>query len=68
MIGCISLAGGLHGYLMAVARMWERVVLVIAGVLLIAPEVYSSIVGLVMLGAVVTAQWPRRQTATSPAA
>ena len=66
-VGCICLAGGLHGYLLAVARMWERVLLVIGGVLLIAPEVYSSIVGLVLLGTVATAQWPRRQVATSPA-
>jgi len=67
-VGCICLAGGLHGYLLAVARLWERAVLVVAGVLLIAPEVYSSIVGLMLLAIVVAVQLPRRGAATSPAA
>jgi len=67
-VGCICLAGGLHGYLLAVARLWERAVLVVAGVLLIAPEVYSSIVGLMLLAIVVAVQLPRRGAATSPTA
>jgi TRAP transporter 4TM/12TM fusion protein len=66
-VGCICLAGGLHGYLLAVARMWERALLVVAGVLLIVPEVYSSIVGLVLVAVVVAVQLPRRHRATSPA-
>ena len=66
-LGCICLAGGLHGYLLAIARLWERALLVIAGVLLIAPEVYSSVVGLVLLAIVVAVQLPRRRAATSPA-
>jgi TRAP-type uncharacterized transport system fused permease subunit len=65
--GCILLAGGLHGYLLAAARMWERVLLVAAGVLLIVPEVYSSLVGLVLFAAVATAQLPRRRAAAAPA-
>ena len=65
--GCICLAGGLHGYFLAVARMWERALLVIAGVLLIAPELYSSIAGLMLVGIVVAVQLPRRRAATSPA-
>jgi TRAP-type uncharacterized transport system fused permease subunit len=65
--GCICLAGGLHGYLLAIARMWERVFLVVAGVLLIAPELYSSIAGVILLGFVIAAQLPRRRAATSPA-
>ena len=48
-IGCMALAAGLHGYLLTGCRMWERAVLVIAAVLLIVPEVYSSIVGIVLL-------------------
>jgi len=48
-IGCICLAAGLHGYLFAPARWWERVVLVIAALLLIAPELISSLVGIVLL-------------------
>jgi TRAP-type uncharacterized transport system fused permease subunit len=48
-IGCMALAAGLHGYLLAACKMWERAVLVIAAVLLIAPEIYSSIAGIVLL-------------------
>jgi TRAP transporter 4TM/12TM fusion protein len=48
-IGCMALAAGLHGYLLAACKMWERAVLVIAAVLLIAPEIYSSIVGIALL-------------------
>jgi TRAP transporter 4TM/12TM fusion protein len=48
-IGCMALAAGLHGYLLAACRMWERAVLVIAALLLIVPELYTSIVGIVLL-------------------
>jgi len=48
-IGCMALAAGLHGYLLAACRMWERAVLVIAALLLIAPELISSLVGIVLL-------------------
>jgi len=48
-IGCITLAAGLYGYLFAACRMWERAVLVIAALLLIAPELISSLIGIVLL-------------------
>jgi TRAP transporter 4TM/12TM fusion protein len=48
-IGCMALAAGLHGYLLAACRVWERVVLVIAALLLIAPELISSLIGIVLL-------------------
>jgi TRAP transporter 4TM/12TM fusion protein len=51
-IGCMALAAGLHGYLLAPARMWERAVLVIAALLLIAPELISSIAGIILLLAI----------------
>jgi TRAP-type uncharacterized transport system fused permease subunit len=60
-IGCMCLAAGLHGYLVAAARFWERAVLVVAALLLIAPELISSLVGLGLLGVVAAAQWPRRR-------
>ena len=55
-LGCMCLAGGLHGYLVAAAHLWERVVLVIAALLLIAPELYSSLIGLALLALVVISQ------------
>jgi TRAP transporter 4TM/12TM fusion protein len=51
-IGCMALAAGLHGYLVAACRLWERAVLIIAALLLIVPEVYTSLVGIVLLGAI----------------
>jgi TRAP transporter 4TM/12TM fusion protein len=69
-LGCVLLAGGMHGYLLAVARVWERVLLVAAGLLLIVPEVISSLVGLALLGVVAAAQLQRKKAAvpgTAPA-
>jgi len=60
-IGCMCLAAGLHGYLLASARTWERAVLVVAALLLIAPELVSSLIGLALLGVVVAVQLPRRR-------
>jgi TRAP transporter 4TM/12TM fusion protein len=51
-IGVIALAASLHGYLLAALSLWQRVVLFIAAILLIAPELLSSIVGLILLAAV----------------
>jgi TRAP transporter 4TM/12TM fusion protein len=66
--GCMCLAAGLHGYLLATARMWERVVLVIAALLLIAPELISSLIGLGLLGVVGAVQMARRKnTVNAPA-
>jgi TRAP transporter 4TM/12TM fusion protein len=66
-IGCISLAAGLHGYLLAACRIWECVVLVIAALLLIAPELISSLVGIVLLIAIGAKQkfLDRRAAATA---
>ena len=66
-VGCIALAAGLHGYLLAACRMWERAVLVIAALLLIAPELYSSIVGIVLLLTIAAKQkfLPRSATASA---
>ena len=64
-LGCMCLAAGLHGYLVASARMWERFVLVCAALLLIAPELISSLAGLGLLGLVIAVQLPRRRAATA---
>jgi TRAP-type uncharacterized transport system fused permease subunit len=51
-IGVIALAASLHGYLLAAISVGQRAVLFVAAILLIAPELISSIVGLVLLAAV----------------
>ena len=55
-IGCMALAAGFHGYLIAALRMWERATLIVAAVLLIVPEVYSSLVGIALLLAIAAKQ------------
>ena len=63
-IGCICLAGALHGYLLATARIWERALLFVAALLLITPELISSLVGIGLLAVVVVSQkLPGRATA-----
>ncbi|HSL80778.1 MAG TPA: TRAP transporter large permease subunit, partial [Pseudolabrys sp.] len=51
-IGVMTLAASLHGYLFGALSMWQRVVLFVPAVLLIAPELLSSLIGIVLLGAV----------------
>jgi TRAP transporter 4TM/12TM fusion protein len=51
-IGVMALAASLHGYLLAALSMWQRAVLFVAAILLIAPELISSIVGIVLLAVV----------------
>ena len=48
----IALAASLHGYLIATLSTWQRAALFVAAILLIAPELISSIVGLALLAAV----------------
>ena len=43
---------GLHDYLLAAISMWQRAVLFIAAILLIAPELISSLFGLLLLAAI----------------
>jgi TRAP transporter 4TM/12TM fusion protein len=51
-IGVMTLAASLHGYLLGALSMWQRVVLFVPAILLIAPELISSMIGLALLAAV----------------
>jgi TRAP-type uncharacterized transport system fused permease subunit len=55
-IGCMCLAAGLHGYLLRENRIWERVLLVAAAVLLIKPGYITDAIGLALLATVVANQ------------
>ena len=67
-LGIIALAASLHGYLIAVLSMWERGFLFTAAILLIVPELTSSIVGIVMLGGLAIYQKVRRHPKRATAA
>ncbi|MGH8674603.1 MAG: hypothetical protein ACREVG_09865 [Burkholderiales bacterium] len=60
MIGVIALAASLHGYLYAELRLWQRGVLFVAALLMMAPELISSLIGLPLFGVVIALQLPRR--------
>jgi TRAP transporter 4TM/12TM fusion protein len=51
-VGVIALAAGLFGYLLAPLARWQRGVLLVAAILLIVPELVSSIVGGALLVAI----------------
>jgi TRAP transporter 4TM/12TM fusion protein len=66
-IGTICLAGGLFGYLLQTARMWERLFLVGAAVLLIKPGLVTDATGAALLISVLVSQNLRRRAeAESP--
>ena len=55
-VGTICLAAGLFGYLLREARVWERVALVAAALLLIKPGIITDLIGAGLLLTVVGAQ------------
>lgn len=63
-IGAMCLAAGLMGWMVTLASLWQRILLVAAALLLIKPGVYSDVVGFVLLGIVAAVQFAllRRET------
>jgi len=55
-IGVMAFAAGLQGYMLREARPWERLVLVVAAILLIVPGYVTDILGLALLGFVAFVQ------------
>jgi TRAP transporter 4TM/12TM fusion protein len=67
-VGVICLAGGLFGWLLAAASMWQRAALLVAALCLIKPGLVTDAIGLALLAVVVAVQWPvRRRAASRPA-
>jgi TRAP-type uncharacterized transport system fused permease subunit len=64
-IGVICLAGGLFGWLLAAASVWQRAALLVAALCLIKPGLLTDAIGLGLLAVVVAVQWPARRRATS---
>ncbi|MGM0901737.1 MAG: TRAP transporter permease [Bacillota bacterium] len=56
-IGCVSLAAGLQGWLMIKASIIQRMMLTIVGILMIAPGSLTDYIGIGLLGIVVAWQW-----------
>jgi TRAP transporter 4TM/12TM fusion protein len=67
-VGIVALAASLSGYLLAEMRRWERAVLVAAALLLIAPGLTPTLIGLALCVPVVMRQLAaRRQALAAPA-
>lgn len=65
-LGCLMLAAGLHGYLVAPASLWQRAALVAAALSLIKPGLVTDIAGIGLGGAVILVQLAaRRRTAAA---
>lgn len=67
-VGLVSMASGLAGYLLTRANWWERALLMIAGVLLIYPEPMISGGGLALMAVAVILQTISRGRRGTPAA
>jgi TRAP transporter 4TM/12TM fusion protein len=60
-LGIALLAGGLHGYFLSRASMWQRALLIGGGLMLAAPFVWTDIAGFVICGFVLGVQWLERK-------
>ena len=66
--GILLFAAGLHGYFVTAANHWQRVMLIVGGLLLIDPGLLTDIAGAVVACIVILAQLYERRQATGKAA
>ena len=68
-VGIIAIVSGVGGYLLKPTMLIERVMLVVAGLLLLAPGILADIAGLVLFGAAIALQYvvPRPTASAEPA-
>jgi TRAP transporter 4TM/12TM fusion protein len=59
-IGIVALAGGLQGWLLKRTNIVERLMLVLAGFLLVYPSAATDVIGFSMVALVLALQWLRR--------
>jgi TRAP-type uncharacterized transport system fused permease subunit len=60
-IGIAALAGGLQGWLFKRTNLAERLMLVVAGFLLVYPQAMTDAIGFALVALVVLMQWLRRE-------
>jgi len=61
-IGVVFFAGGINGYFLTTANLWQRVALTAGGLLLIKPGLYTDIAGGALAVTVLAAQFMTRRT------
>jgi len=62
-VGIMALAGAFQGWLFRKTPLYERSMLLVAGVLLVYPKALFDIVGFLLVAAVLGSQWMRRKEA-----
>ena len=45
----VGISAGLEGYLLTSAKIWERLIFVAAGILLVIPSLLTDVIGLVLI-------------------
>ncbi|HXF55539.1 MAG TPA: TRAP transporter permease [Hyphomicrobiaceae bacterium] len=64
--GILLFAGGLHGYFLAKASLWQRPLLIVGGLMLVKPGLQTDIAGALLAAIVITAQLARRRRLAVP--
>ena len=59
-VGIIAIAGGFQGWLWKRCPVWERVLLIVAGFLLVYPKTLFDVVGFALVAVVIATQWLRK--------
>jgi TRAP transporter 4TM/12TM fusion protein len=62
-VGIMALAGGLQGWLFRKTPLYERIMLLVAGFLLVYPKTLSDAIGFGLVAIVLFSQWKRRREA-----
>lgn len=67
-IGMVGVAAGLEGYLFIPAKVWERLIFIAGGILLVIPSITTDIIGIVLLAIGVVLQLIRKKQVSAKAA
>ncbi|MEW9125119.1 MAG: TRAP transporter fused permease subunit, partial [Thermotaleaceae bacterium] len=67
LIGMYAIGGGVSGYLQTNSKVWERILLMVGGVLLVDPNMITNVVGFVIVAVVILLQRLRMKNAESVA-
>ncbi len=67
LLGITVLSAALSKYMFAPMRTWERIFCLLAAILMIAPELVSTLIGVGLMAPVVAAQLARRRVRRAPA-
>jgi TRAP-type uncharacterized transport system fused permease subunit len=63
--GILLFAAGLHGYFITATPAWQRMLLIVGGLLLIDPGLVTDIIGVCIALVVIAVQWPVHRAAVA---